>query len=56
MNDKANHKLIPGVGSTGIDDGPFLPGKAPRKKPEPKTPEELSVIRMKAWETRKRNQ
>jgi hypothetical protein len=31
-------KLIPGVGSTGLDDGPYLPGYGPpRKKPAPKT-------------------
>lgn len=46
-------KQIPGVGSTGLDDGPYLPGCAPRKKPEPKTPEELKTIRARAWETRR---
>lgn len=45
--------MIPGVGSTGLNDGPYLPGKAPRKKPAPKTPEELKAIRAKAWATRK---
>ncbi len=49
-------ETILGVGSTGLDDGPYLPGKAPRKKPAPKTPEELRVIRAKAWETRRRVQ
>lgn len=37
----------------GLDDGPYLPGMAPRKKAEPKTPEELRAIRAKAWATRK---
>lgn len=46
-------KLIPGVGSTGLDDGPYLPGKGPRKTPAPNTPEELKAIRAKAWETRR---
>lgn len=46
-------RTIPGHGSTGLDDGPYLPGKAPRKKPEKKTPEELRAIRLKAWETRR---
>lgn len=46
-------KLLPGVGSTGLDDGPYLPGKAPRKKPAAKTPAELAEIRRKAWATRR---
>jgi hypothetical protein len=47
-------KLIPGVGSTGLDDGPYLPGYGPpRKKPAPKTAEELRAIRAKAWATRR---
>lgn len=37
----------------GLDDGPYLPGKAPRKKPPTKTPHELRAIRAKAWETRR---
>lgn len=45
--------VIPGVGSTGLDDGPYLPGQAPRKRPESKTPEELKAIRAKAWATRR---
>lgn len=44
---------IPGVGSTGLDDGPYLPGKAPRKKAAQKTPEEWEAIRQKAWATRR---
>lgn len=44
-----------GVGATGLDDGPYLPGKAPRKKPAHKTPEEWKAIRAKAWETRRKN-
>lgn len=38
---------------SGLDDGPYLPGRAPRKKPEPKTPDELTEIRLRAWETRR---
>jgi hypothetical protein len=38
---------------SGLDDGPWLPGCAPRKKPEPKSPEELAAIRAKAWATRR---
>lgn len=37
---------------SGLDDGPYLPGCAPRKKPAPKTTEELREIRAKAWATR----
>lgn len=39
----------------GLDCGVYLPGKAPRKKPSPKTPAELSAIRAKAWETRRKD-
>lgn len=49
----ANRKLPLGVGSTGLDDGPYLPGQTPRKNSAPKTPEELRVIRNKAWATRR---
>ena len=38
---------------TGLDDGPWLPGRAPRKKTKPKPPEELRAIRMRAWMTRR---
>lgn len=37
----------------GLDCGVFLPGEAPRKKAEPKSPEELAAIRAKAWATRR---
>jgi transcriptional regulator with XRE-family HTH domain len=52
----AKNKTIPGVGSTGLDDGPYLPGYEPKAytKPTPKTPEENRVIRAKAWETRRK--
>lgn len=40
--------------NTGLDDGPYLPGRAPRKKPAPKTAEEMRAIRARAWETRRR--
>lgn len=39
---------------TGLDDGPYLPGRAPRKASAPKTSDELRSIRAKAWETRRR--
>lgn len=48
-------KLIPGVGSTGLDDGPYLIGKAPRKPNPKRTPEEWRAIRAKAWATRRTN-
>lgn len=38
---------------TGLDDGPWIPSKAPRKKAAPKTAEEMKVIRAKAWATRR---
>jgi len=38
---------------TGLDDGPYLIGCAPRRKPAPKTPEQLRAIRAKAWATRR---
>ncbi len=38
---------------TGLDDGPYLPGRAPRKRPAPKSAAELSAIRAKAWATRR---
>lgn len=38
---------------TGLDDGPWLPGRAPRKKPIPKSPAEIREIRTRAWATRR---
>lgn len=38
---------------SGLDDGPYLPGHAPRKKMEPKSPDEAARIRAQAWETRR---
>lgn len=38
---------------SGLDDGPYLPGHAPRKKPRPKTAEEVRDIRAQAWVTRR---
>lgn len=38
---------------SGLDDGPWLPGRAPRKRPEPKQPDELTEIRVRAWATRR---
>jgi hypothetical protein len=34
---------------SGLDDGPW----APRKKPAPKSPEEMADIRARAWATRR---
>lgn len=39
--------------NTGLDDGPWLPGQAPRKRPPPKSAAELSDIRARAWATRR---
>lgn len=38
---------------TGLDDGPWLPGCAPRKRPAPKPAEEITEIRCRAWATRR---
>lgn len=38
---------------TGLDDGPWLPGRAPRKKPAPKPNDEIREIRTRAWATRR---
>ena len=38
---------------SGLDDGPYLPGKAPRKKPAPKSASEIADIRSRAWATRR---
>jgi len=38
---------------SGLDCGPYLPGRAPRKKPAPKSADELRAIRAKAWATRR---
>lgn len=38
---------------SGLDDGPWLPGKGPRRKPAAKSKEELAAIRAKAWATRR---
>jgi hypothetical protein len=38
---------------SGLDDGPWLPGCAPRKKPAPKSADEMVAIRAKAWATRR---
>jgi hypothetical protein len=38
---------------SGLDDGPYLPGHEPRKKPAPKSAEETSAIRARAWATRR---
>lgn len=39
---------------SGLDDGPYLPGRAPRKKAALKSAGELRAIRAKAWATRRR--
>lgn len=38
---------------TGLDDGPWLPGRGPRKKAKPKSAEEIKNTRAKAWATRR---
>lgn len=39
--------------ASGLDDGPFLPGRGPRRTPPPKSAAELAAIRAKAWTTRR---
>lgn len=39
---------------SGLDDGVFLPGQAPRKKAAPKPADEIAAIRAAAWETRRK--
>lgn len=39
----------------GLDCGVYLPGRAPRKRPGPKSAEEVREIRRRAWETRREN-
>ena len=38
---------------SGLDDGPYLPGRAPRKRPAPKPADEAADIRARAWATRR---
>lgn len=38
---------------SGLDDGPYLPGRAPRKKAAAKSSEEIADIRARAWATRR---
>lgn len=38
---------------SGLDDGPYLPGRAPRKRAAPKSPEAMRGIRARAWATRR---
>lgn len=37
----------------GLDCGVYLPGRAPRKRPDPKPAAELTDIRARAWATRR---
>lgn len=39
---------------TGLDDGVWLPGHAPRKTPAPKSADEMKRIRAQAWDTRRK--
>jgi len=39
--------------NSGLDDGPYLPGRAPRKKSAPKPANEVSATRKRAWATRR---
>ena len=38
---------------SGLDDGPYLPGHEPRRKPVPKAADEIRDIRARAWATRR---
>jgi hypothetical protein len=38
---------------SGLDDGPWLLGRAPRKKAAPKPADEVSDTRKRAWATRR---
>lgn len=38
---------------SGLDCGVYLPGRRPRKLPEPKPSAELADIRARAWATRR---
>ena len=38
---------------SGLDDGPYLPGRAPRKEAAPKPADETAEIRARAWATRR---
>ena len=38
---------------SGLDDGPYLPGYAPRKKMVAKSADEVRDIRARAWATRR---
>lgn len=38
---------------SGLDDGPYLPGQAPRKKPAPKPADVMASVRARAWATRR---
>ena len=38
----------------GLECGVYLPGREPRRKPTPRTPEEISAIRAQAWTTRRK--
>ena len=38
---------------SGLDDGPWLPGRAPRKRADPKPANEAADIRARAWKTRR---
>ena len=39
--------------NTGLDDGPFLPGRQPRKRPAAKSEDDTRDIRARAWATRR---
>lgn len=36
-----------------LDCGVYLPGQEPRRKPKPKSAEEITEIRTRAWATRR---
>lgn len=47
------HQLDNRPDGSGLDDGPYLPGKAPRKRAAPKGRAEVAQIRARAWATRR---
>ena len=49
----ATHCICGQSPCTGLDCGPYLPGRAPRKKAPAKSAAELVEIRAKAWATRR---
>lgn len=49
----AAHCICGNTPCDGLDCGPYLPGQAPRKRPTPKSAEQMADIRARAWATRR---